>query len=102
MLLPKRVVHLSATIIKGMSIKEETTYTDLTVLPVTLTQQERSLPSYAMLDTRADRKRFINQEWAQDNHLELLPLQKPIYLESFDRRESESRPITHYVRINLM
>jgi tellurite resistance protein TehA-like permease len=44
-------VHLSATIIKGISVKEETTHTNLTILPVTLTQQEKSLPSYTMLDT---------------------------------------------------
>jgi hypothetical protein len=55
-------VHFSATIIKEISVKEETTCTNLTVLPVTLTQQEKSLPSYAMLDTGADGKRFINQE----------------------------------------
>ncbi|CBF82237.1 hypothetical protein AN5254.2 [Aspergillus nidulans FGSC A4] len=63
--------------------------------------QEKSLSSYAMLDTGADGKRFIDQEWAEDNHLELLPLKNPIHLESFDGRESEGGPITHYVRINL-
>jgi hypothetical protein len=59
---PKHVIYLSITVIKGISVKEETTRADLTILPVTLTQQEKSLPSYAMLDTRANRKRFINQE----------------------------------------
>ena len=54
-----------------------------------------------MLDTGADGKRFIDHEWAQDNHLELLPLKKPIRLESFDGKESESGPITHYAEMNM-
>ena len=71
------------------------------ILPVTLTQREKELSSYAMLDTGAEGKRFIDKEWAEDQGLALLPLRKPIRLETFDGQEAESGPITHYVQMHM-
>lgn len=71
------------------------------ILPVTLAQCKKELSSYAMLDTGAEGKRFIDKEWARDQGLELLPLRKPIRLETFDGQEAESGPITHYVQMHM-
>ncbi|KAG0153118.1 hypothetical protein PDIDSM_2077 [Penicillium digitatum] len=42
-------------------------------LPVTLNQREEEFPSYAMLDSGAEGKRFVDQEWARENGLTLIP-----------------------------
>ena len=71
------------------------------ILPITLSRHEKELMSYAMLDTGAEGKRFVDKEWAQDHGLKLLPLKRPIRLETFDGQEAESGPITHYVQMHM-
>ncbi|KAG0155295.1 hypothetical protein PDIDSM_870 [Penicillium digitatum] len=74
---------------------------DLMILPVTLYRKEEEFPSYAMLDSGAEGKRFVDQEWARENGLTLIPLTKPIQLEGFDGQEAECGPITHYVQMHI-
>jgi hypothetical protein len=54
-----------------------------------------------MLDSGAEGKRFIDQDWARENGLTLLPLKNPIQLEGFDGQEAKSGPITHYVQTHI-
>ncbi|KAG0158853.1 hypothetical protein PDIDSM_6373 [Penicillium digitatum] len=54
-----------------------------------------------MLDSGAEGKRFVDQEWARENGLTLIPLTKPIQLEGFDGQEAECGPITHYVQMHI-
>src|SRR5699024_8634597 len=99
--LNERTICISAAATQGLTIEEETCCSNLMILPVTLAQCKKELSSYAMLDTGAEGKRFIDKEWAQDQGLELLPLRKPIRLETFDGQEAESGPITHYVQMHM-
>ncbi|KAG0158110.1 hypothetical protein PDIDSM_5623 [Penicillium digitatum] len=96
-----RVIRLSAAAMNGLSVEEETRRSDLMILPVTLNQREEEFPSYAMLDSGAEGKRFVDQEWARENGLTLIPLTKPIQLEGFDGQEAECGPITHYVQMHI-
>ncbi|KAG0161705.1 hypothetical protein PDIDSM_4973 [Penicillium digitatum] len=99
--LQPRVIRLSAAAMNGLSVEEETRRSDLMILPVTLNQREEEFPSYAMLDSGAEGKRFVDQEWARENGLTLIPLTKPIQLEGFDGQEAECGPITHYVQMHI-
>ncbi|KAG0158234.1 hypothetical protein PDIDSM_5747 [Penicillium digitatum] len=99
--LQPRVIRLSAAAMNGLSVEEETRRSDLMILPVTLYRKEEDFPSYAMLDSGAEGKRFVDQEWARENSLTLIPLTKPIQLEGFDGQEAECGPITHYIQMHI-
>ncbi|ODM21688.1 hypothetical protein SI65_02532 [Aspergillus cristatus] len=97
----ERTIRISAAATQGLTVEEESYRSNLMILPITLSRHEKELLSYAMLDTGAEGKRFIDKEWAQDQGLELLPLKKPIRLETFDGQEAESGPITHYAQMHM-
>lgn len=73
------------------------------ILPVTLEEPRKrlDLPTYALLDTGAEGYGFIDQGWARDQKLKLLPLKESIGLVAFDGREQECGKITHYVQMNM-
>ena len=71
------------------------------ILAANLTLHDASLRTYAMPDTGAEGKRFIDKDWAVDNGFTLQPLKDPIRLETFDGQEAEDGPITHYVQSSM-
>ncbi|KAK9652865.1 hypothetical protein HCH54_010281 [Aspergillus fumigatus] len=73
------------------------------ILPVTLEKEEKKikLPTYALLDTGAEGRGFIDKGWAEDQKLEPIPLEDPITLHTFDGREPENGKITHYVQMDM-
>jgi transposase InsO family protein len=84
-----------------MTVEEEIHRSNLMILPANLTLKEESVLTYAMADTGAEGKRFIDQDWARSKGFELLPLKSPIRLETFDGSEAETGPITHYIRTTI-
>lgn len=71
------------------------------ILPVTLRRGSERLPTYAMTDSGAEGKGFIDLSWAESHELPLLRLKWPIRLEVFDGRETETGSITHYVETTM-
>lgn len=73
------------------------------ILPVTLEKKEKriKLPTYALLDTGAEGRGFVDQGWAEDQKLEPIPLEDPITLYTFDGREPENGKITHYIQMDM-
>lgn len=57
----------------------------------------KEIPTYALTDTGAEGKAFIDEEWARTQGMPLLPLKKPFDLEVIDGRTSEDA-VTHYTR----
>ena len=84
-----------------MPVEEETRRANLMILAANLTLHDASLRTYAMPDTGAEGKRFIDKDWAVDNGFTLQPLKDPIRLETFDGQEAEDGPITHYVQSSM-
>lgn len=72
------------------------------ILPVTLKVGEETIPTYAMTDTGAEGKGFVDLNWAQGRQLPLQELKRPIRLEVFDGREAETRSITHYLKTDMV
>jgi hypothetical protein len=71
------------------------------ILPVILELESKTLPTYAMINTRAKGKGFINQSWAASHELSLKKLKKPFELKVFDGKNAENGMIIHYVKIRL-
>jgi hypothetical protein len=59
------------------------------------------LPTYAIIDTGAEKKGFVDQSWAASHELPLKKLKKPFELKVFDGRNAENGIITHYVKTRL-
>jgi hypothetical protein len=74
---------------------------NLIILPVTLEEESKALPTFAMTDSGAEGKAFIDLSWAESHNLPLKKLRRPIILEVFDGREAESGSITHYVQTRM-
>ena len=62
---------------------------NLMILPANLEIGDKSLPTFAMTDSGAEGKGFIDRSWAESHELPLTKLKKPIGLEVFDGREAE-------------
>ncbi|KAK7570621.1 hypothetical protein V3481_007378 [Fusarium oxysporum f. sp. vasinfectum] len=72
------------------------------ILPASLSIAGRNLiPSYAMTDSGAEGKGFIDESWAKSQKLQFRPLNRPFEIEVFDGRPAESGRVTHYVRAGL-
>ncbi len=71
------------------------------ILPVTLESGKQRLPTYALTDSRAQGKGFIDQSWAETHELPLKRLQRPFTLEVFDGRSAESGKVTHYATASI-
>lgn len=65
------------------------------ILPIHLTLKGKEIPTYALTNTGAEGKAFINKEWAQAQGIPLLHLKKPFSLEVIDGRSSEET-VSHY------
>ena len=73
----------------------------LMVLPVTLDLGNRTLLTYALIDSGAAAKAFIDRSWAEAHELPMKPLRRPFEIEVIDGRPSESRQVTHYVESSI-
>jgi hypothetical protein len=73
----------------------------LIILSVTLELESKTLPTYAITDTRAEGKGFVNQNWAANHELPLKKLKKPFGLKMFDGRNAKNGMITHYIKPRL-
>ena len=72
------------------------------ILPADLLLKGRDpVPAYAMTDSGAEGKAFIDRSWAESQKLPMYPLKTPVGLEVFDGRPAECGPITHYVRAGM-
>jgi hypothetical protein len=95
-------LRISAAAAKGLSVREEEDMrSHLMILPVTLELENRKLPTYALTDSGAEGKGFVDQSWAESHELPLKKLKRPFPLEVFDGRESESGLVTHYITASL-
>jgi hypothetical protein len=68
------------------------------ILPVILELGSKTLPTYAITDTRAEGKGFINQSWAANHELPLKKLKKPFGLKVFDGKKAKNEIIIYYVK----
>jgi hypothetical protein len=59
------------------------------------------IPSYAITDSRAEGKAFMDKSWAISQNLQLLPLRRRFILEVFNGHPAESGWVTHYVYTGL-
>ena len=84
-----------------MMVEEEVHCSNLIILPAILLLRNESVAIYAMADTEAEGKRFIDQEWAISRGFELLSLNELIRLETFDGSEAETGLIIYYIRCTM-
>ena len=70
----------------------------LIVLPVTLDLGNRTLLTYALIDSSAATKAFIDRSQAEAYKLPMKPLRRPFEIEVIDGRPSKSRQVTHYIK----
>ncbi|KAG6998160.1 Transposon Tf2-6 polyprotein [Fusarium oxysporum f. sp. conglutinans] len=98
-----RKTGLSAASIHGIPIEDEGNQrSNLMILPASLLLTGKEpIPSYAMTDSGAEGKGFIDESWAKSQNLQFRPLKRPFDIEVFDGRPAESGQITHYVRAGL-
>ena len=95
-------VRISSASVKGLSVHEESDQrSNLIILPATLEIGGKVLPTYAMTDTGAEGKGFVDRSWAESHELPSRKLKNPIGLEVFDGREAESGLLTHYVTARM-
>jgi hypothetical protein len=96
-------IKLSAATVHGIPIEdEENQRSNLMILPASLISTGKEpIPSYAMTDSGAEGKGFIDESWARSQNLHLRPLTRPFEIEVFDGHPAESGQITHYVRAGL-
>jgi hypothetical protein len=71
------------------------------ILLITLELESKTLPTYAMTDTGAEGKGFVDQSWAASHELPLKKLKKPFGLKVFDGKNAENGMITYYVKTRL-
>lgn len=71
------------------------------ILPVTLEIAETRVPTYALADSGAEGKAFIDESWARDRNLPLFSLRNPFVLKVFDGNETDSGQVTHYVQSGM-
>jgi hypothetical protein len=71
------------------------------ILPITLELGSKTLLIYAIIDTGAEGKGFVDQSWAASHELFLKKLKKPFRLKVFDGKNAKSGIITHYVKTRL-
>jgi predicted aspartyl protease len=84
-----RTLRLSAAALKGLSIEEESSRSNLMILPVILTTEKGDIRTYAMLDTGAEGYAFVDDSFAAYHSLPTRRLRHPYTLEAFDGRPSE-------------
>ncbi|KAG7003723.1 Transposon Tf2-9 polyprotein [Fusarium oxysporum f. sp. conglutinans] len=96
-------IKLSAASIHGIPVEDEGNQrSNLMILPANLISTGKEpIPSYAMTDSGAEGKGFIDESWAKSQNLQFRPLKRPFEIEVFDGRPAESGQITHYVRAGL-
>ena len=70
----------------------------LMVLPVTLATNNYTLPTYALTDSGAAAKAFIDRSWAEAHELPMRPLRRSFEIEVIDSRPSESGKVTYFVK----
>ncbi|TKA66112.1 hypothetical protein B0A49_10924 [Cryomyces minteri] len=92
-----RHLKVSALAIYGIPVEEENQRSDLMILPGTLESGEERIRTYAMADTGAEGRAFIDEGWALDHKLTLTPLRHSFGLRVFDGREAEVGRVTHCV-----
>jgi hypothetical protein len=68
------------------------------ILPAILELESKTLPTYAIINTGAKEKGFIDQSWAASHELPLKKLKKPFELKMFDGKNVKSRIIICYVK----
>lgn len=71
------------------------------ILPTTLETKDERISTYALTDSGAEGKAFIDESWARDRNLPLLPLRDPFSLKVFDGNETESGQVTHYIQCGM-
>lgn len=58
------------------------------ILPAHLTIDREEVPTYALTDTGAEGKAFVDEEWARTKEMPLLPLKKEAIRRGGDRWEN--------------
>ena len=71
------------------------------VIPITITSGEIKVQTYAMIDSGANSRTFINSDFARKNHLPLADLAEPRDLNVADGRPVISGAITQFVRSSM-
>ncbi|KAL2887161.1 Retrotransposable element Tf2 155 kDa protein type 1 [Ceratocystis lukuohia] len=100
--IPNQTIRISAAAVHGLPIEEEyNQWSDLMILPVELSLQDRSFPTYALTDCGAEGKAFVDATWVSLHRIPTHPLRSPFGIEVFDGRETEAGKCTHYVRARL-
>lgn len=71
------------------------------ILPATLEIGDKRVPTYALADSGAEGRAFVDESWARDRNLPLFPLRNPFALKVFDGSETDSGQVTHYVQCGM-
>lgn len=71
------------------------------VLPVTLATDDRTLPTYALTDSGAAAKVFIDRSQAEAYKLPMRPLRRLFKIEVIDNRLNKSKKVTYFVEYSI-
>ena len=71
------------------------------ILPATLEIGDKRVPTYALADSGAEGRAFIDESWARDRNLPLSPLRNPFALKVFDGSETDSGQVINYIQCDM-
>jgi hypothetical protein len=71
------------------------------ILPATLEIENQRIRTYALTDSGAEGKAFIDESWARSRNLPLTRLKYPFILRVFDGNETEGGRVTHYAQCGM-
>lgn len=71
------------------------------ILPVTLEVGCEPVHSYALIDSGAEGKAFVDESWARGRDLPLTLMKNAFRLTVFDGTETESGVVSHYLKCDM-
>jgi hypothetical protein len=74
---------------------------NIIILPITLGEEEKAIPTYAITDSRAEGKGFVDRSWAESHKLPLKRLRQPFGIITFNSDLSTDRTVTQYVETTI-
>jgi hypothetical protein len=84
-----------------MPIEKEFTRTSAPIIEVSTIQGQDQKDTCALVDSGCEGYAFIDQDYARQAGLSLIPVTRPFPLYGYDGEEKHSRVIRHYVRCDL-
>jgi Zinc knuckle len=94
---PPRTARISAASVHGLPVQEEYERSNMMILPANLESRDKTCLTYALVDSGAEGKAFIDESWAASQNLVSKPRRHPCVLKVFDGADSASDAVNKTV-----